>query len=36
MNIPVVMFVLYILLPVIHMICTFILLKLVKREGDPE
>lgn len=36
MNIPLVMLVLYILLPVIHMICTLVLLKIVKREEDPK
>jgi len=36
MNVPAVMAFLYLGLPAIHMICTFILLKVVKREGDGE
>ncbi len=36
MNVPAVMFFLYIGLPMIHMVCTFLLLKIVKREGDTE
>lgn len=34
MNVPIVMALLYIGLPIVHMIITFILLKVVKREGD--
>jgi len=36
MNVPLIMFLLYIILPVIHMIATFILLKRAKREEDYE
>ena len=34
MNVSAVMAFLYLGLPAIHMICTFVLLKLVKREGE--